>query len=97
MLLSDLLEARVVNESGDVLGRVHDVRARVLGRRRPDGHELRVLGLVIGGQGLRDRLGIDVRRHREPIADRDLIEWERVVAVDRDAGRVVVRDDRRVG
>ena len=91
MLLSDLLEAAVVSESGEMLGRVHDVRARVLKRRRPDGHELRVLGLVVGGSGLRERLGLDVGRRAEPIADRDLIEWERVVTVDRETGRVVVR------
>jgi sporulation protein YlmC with PRC-barrel domain len=93
MFLSDLLQAQVVSENGETLGRVHDVRARVLKRRRPEGHQFRVLGLVVGGRGIRERLGLDVGRRAEPIADRDVIEWERVVAVDREAGRVVVRDE----
>jgi sporulation protein YlmC with PRC-barrel domain len=92
MLLSELLQAQVVSESGEALGRIHDVRARVLKRRRPDGHQLRVLGLVVGGRGVRERLGLDVGTHTEPIADRDLIEWERVVQVDRERGMIVVTD-----
>jgi sporulation protein YlmC with PRC-barrel domain len=91
MLLSDLLEAEVVNEDDERLGRLHDVRVRALRRRSPEGHSLRVVGLVIGGRGIRERLGLDAGRAGEPIADRELIEWERVVSVDGEAGRVVVR------
>jgi sporulation protein YlmC with PRC-barrel domain len=91
MLLSDLLEAEVVDETEESLGHVHDVRVRALQRRTPDGHQLRVIGLVIGGRGIRERLGLDAGREGEPIADRELIEWERVVAVDGERGRVTVR------
>jgi sporulation protein YlmC with PRC-barrel domain len=90
MLLSDLLEAEVVDEGGESLGRVHDVRVRALQRPTPEGHRLRVIGLVIGGRGIRERLGIDTGRTEQPIADRELIEWERVLSVDGEAGRVMV-------
>jgi sporulation protein YlmC with PRC-barrel domain len=91
MLLSDLLEAEVVTEGGESLGRVHDVRVRVLQRRSPEGHTLRVVGLVVGGRGIRERLGLDTGRTEKPIAERDLVEWERVVDVDGERGRVIVR------
>jgi sporulation protein YlmC with PRC-barrel domain len=91
MLLSDLLEAEVVAEGGESLGRVHDVRVRQLQRRTPEGHRLRVVGLVVGARGIRERLGLDAGRGGAPIADRDVIEWERVLAVDGEAGRVTVR------
>jgi hypothetical protein len=79
MRISDLLEARVETEDGESRGHVHDVRG------------LRVLGLVIGGRGIRERLGIDTGRTEGPTVERDFIEWERVVRVDGEAGRVVVR------
>jgi hypothetical protein len=91
MRISDLLEARVETEEGESRGHVHDVRVRWLERRSPDGHGLRVLGLVIGGRGIRERLGIDTGRTEGPTVERDFIEWERVVRVDGEAGRVVVR------
>jgi sporulation protein YlmC with PRC-barrel domain len=91
MRLSDLLEAEVVSEDGDSLGRVHDIRVRQLERRTSEGYRLRVVGLVVGGRGIRQRLGIDTGRTVQPIADRDLIEWERVVEVDGSGGRVTVR------
>jgi sporulation protein YlmC with PRC-barrel domain len=91
MRLSDLLEAEVVTEDGESLGRVHDVRVRQLERRTSDGYRLRVVGLVTGRRGIRERLGIDTGRSERPIADRDLIEWERVLEVDGAAGRVSVR------
>jgi sporulation protein YlmC with PRC-barrel domain len=91
MLLSDLLEAVVVNEAGEKLGRVHDLRVQMLQRPTSEGHRLRVVGLVVGGRGIRERLGLDAGRSGKPIADRDLIEWEHVVAVDGEDGQVTVR------
>jgi sporulation protein YlmC with PRC-barrel domain len=91
MLLSDLLEAEVVAEGGESLGRVHDVRVRQLQRRTPEGLRLRVVGLVVGARGIRERLGLDAGRSGAPIADRNVIEWERVLSVDGEAGRVTVR------
>jgi sporulation protein YlmC with PRC-barrel domain len=93
MRLSDLLEAEVVTEGGDSLGRIHDVRVRRLERRTSEGYRLRVIGLVTGRRGIRERLGIDTGRSERAIAERDLIEWESVVAVDGEAGRIVVRGD----
>jgi sporulation protein YlmC with PRC-barrel domain len=91
MLLSDLLEAEVIRENDEPLGHVHDVRVRALGRRSPEGNQLRVVGLVVGGRGIRARLGLDAGRRGEPIADRELIDWDHVVAVDGERGRVTVR------
>lgn len=92
MVLSDLLGADVVSEDGQGLGRVHDVRARRLSRRTPDGYGLRLIALVIGRGGFRERLGIDSARTAAPTVDRDLIPWERIVSVDGPNGRVVVRE-----
>ena len=77
MLLSDFLEAEVKTKHGESLGRVHDVRVEKLRRRSPEGHRLKVIGLVIGGRG---------------IFDRELIEWDRVIEVDAARGFVLVRN-----
>ena len=95
MRISDLLEARVETEDGEELGRVHDVRVQILQRRTPDGHQMRVLGLVTGGRGVRERLGTDTAATPGPIVERDFVDWEDVVAVDGEAGRVVVRQPTR--
>jgi sporulation protein YlmC with PRC-barrel domain len=91
ILLSQLLEVEVRTEAGEKLGRVHDVRVERLARRNPDGHKLKVVGLVIGGRGIRERLGLDTNRTERAIVDRELVEWGRVVEIDLDARRVVVR------
>jgi hypothetical protein len=91
MRLSDLLEARVETEDGEPLGRVHDVRVRRLERRTSDGYEMRVLGLVTGGRGVRERLGIDTAATPGPTVERDFVDWERVLEVDGERGRIVVR------
>jgi sporulation protein YlmC with PRC-barrel domain len=92
ILLSDLLETEVVDGAGRKLGHVHDVRVEKMQRRTSEGHQLKVVGLVIGGRGLRERFGLDTARTERPIADRELIEWERVVATE--PGRVIVRGSR---
>ena len=89
ILISELLEAEVVDEDGERLGRLHDIRVEQLQRRTPEGHRLKLVGIVIGGRGIRERLGLDTARTAEPIADREVIAWERVVAVE--DGRVRVR------
>lgn len=93
MLVSELLEARIETTEGEDLGHVHDVRVRRLQRRSSEGHELRVIGLVSGSRGIKERVGFDTARHTAPIAGRDVIEWERVVEVDGEGGRVVVRPE----
>jgi len=91
MLVSELLEARIETTEGEKLGHVHDVRVRRLERRSSEGNELRVVGLVTGSRGIRERIGFDTARRAAPIAGRDVIEWERVVEIDGESGRVVVR------
>lgn len=91
MLISDFLEAKVEDEDGRELGRVHDVRVEELLQRTPDGHRLKVVGLVVGRRGIRERLGLDTGRTSKPKVDRDLIPWDHVLEVDVAGGRVRVR------
>jgi sporulation protein YlmC with PRC-barrel domain len=83
MRLSDLLGVRVVTESGESLGRVHDVRAELTAR------SLRITGLVVGGVGVLERLGLGAPRSSVRIRSRDVVDWKEVVRADR--RRVVVR------
>ena len=85
MRLSDLLNAQVTSESGERLGRVHDLRAE----RTP--RTLKVTGLVVGGLGLLERLGIGAPESTARIRTRDVIPWSAVIRADR--RNVVVRDD----
>ena len=88
MRLGELLGREVVTESGERLGRVHDVQGELEEGR------LRVTALVAGTPGILERLGVGVgagkggarqaKRHGHAA-----IVWERVVRVGRD---VVVRD-----
>jgi len=85
MRLTDFLNVRVITESGDKLGRVHDLRAE----RSP--RTLNVTGLVIGKLGLLERLGVGAPESGARIRTQDVIPWSAVVRADR--RRVVVRDD----
>lgn len=82
MRLTELLGLEVRTESGEPLGRVHDVRAEL----GPD--SLSVTGLLVGRAGVLERLGIGAGRRRT----RDVVSWDRVVRADRRG--VVVADDR---
>jgi sporulation protein YlmC with PRC-barrel domain len=87
MRLSELLNRRVVTESGDSLGRIHDVRAELVAGR------LRVTGLAAGELGLLERYGIGTHGSGGPsqakVHGHHVIPWERVVRV---GAEVVVRD-----
>jgi sporulation protein YlmC with PRC-barrel domain len=85
MRLTDFLNVHVITESGDELGRVHDLRAE----RSP--RTLNVTGLVVGKLGLLERLGVGAPESGARIRTRDVIPWSAVVRADR--RRVVVRDD----
>jgi len=85
MRLTDFLNVQVITESGDKLGRVHDLRAE----RSP--RTLNVTGLVIGKLGLLERLGVGAPESGARIRTQDVIPWSAVVRADR--RRVVVRDD----
>ena len=87
MRLSELLNRKVVTESGQGLGRVHDVRGELVGGR------LRLTGLCAGKLGVLERYGVgtqggggpgQVKVHGHPV-----IPWERVVRV---GAEVIVRD-----
>jgi sporulation protein YlmC with PRC-barrel domain len=84
MTLSDILGLKVETESGEKLGHVHDVRGELTSRT------LRVTGLVVGGLGLLERLGLGAPESHDRIRSRDVVPWSRVVRVDRRG--VVVRD-----
>jgi sporulation protein YlmC with PRC-barrel domain len=85
MRLTGFLNVQVITESGDKLGRVHDLRAE----RSP--RTLNVTGLVVGKLGLLERLGVGAPESGARIRTRDVIPWSAVVRADR--RRVVVRDD----
>jgi hypothetical protein len=67
------------------------VRVERMERRTPEGHRLKVVGLVIGGRGIKERLGLDASRTPEAIVDRELVDWERVLALDPKAGCITLR------
>jgi sporulation protein YlmC with PRC-barrel domain len=83
--LSDLLGVQVHTESGDHLGRVHDLRAELTSR------SLQVTGLVVGRLGLLERLGIGAPESGARIRTRDVVPWSAVVRANRRT--IVVRDD----
>ncbi len=87
MRLSELLNREVVSESGQRLGRVHDVRGELAGGR------LRVIGLVAGKRGILERYGVGTHGSGGPAQARvhghPIIAWERVVRV---GSEVVVRE-----
>jgi sporulation protein YlmC with PRC-barrel domain len=84
MRLSDLLGLEVRTESGEDLGRVHDVRAELNPRT------LKLTGLVVGGLGLLERLGIGAPRRGARIGIDDVVPWSAVLRADRRG--VVVKD-----
>jgi sporulation protein YlmC with PRC-barrel domain len=87
MRLSELLSREVVSESGQRLGRVHDVRGELVGGR------LRVTGLIAGKLGILERYGVGTHGSGGPrqakVHGHPVILWERVVRV---GSAVVVRD-----
>jgi hypothetical protein len=86
MLLSDLLGADVVSESGWSHGKVFDVRV-VTGE---DG-AADVVGLVLGGEGLAERLlGDRASRPGEVTYAWPVLRWEDVLRIENTI--IVVRD-----
>jgi sporulation protein YlmC with PRC-barrel domain len=87
MRLSAILGLAVDTESGERLGHVFDVRAK-LGKS-----SLEVTGLVVGQAGLLERLGIGAPQSATRIRTHDVVPWKQVVRVDRRG--VVVKDGTR--
>ena len=88
MRLSELVDRKVVTESGRSLGRAFDVRAS----RR--GSTVEVVGVLVGRRGFFERLGIGPSRGEtkrgHKVWKRDLVPWEAVVRLEKK--RIVVRD-----
>ena len=88
MRLSKLLNRKVVSESGQQLGRVHDVRGELVGGR------LQVTGLIAGELGILERYGVGTHGSGGPgqakVHGHPVIPWERVVRV---GSEVVIRDE----
>ena len=84
MRLSDLLSLEVRTESGEKLGRVHDVRGELTTR------SLKITGLVVGKIGLLERLGLGAPESTDRVRPRDAVPWSAVVRADRRG--VVVKD-----
>ena len=87
MRLSELLRLDVRTESGDKLGRVHDVRAELTTR------SLKITGLVVGRLGLLERLGLGAPEDASRISTHDVVPWSAVVRADRRG--IVVKDGAR--
>jgi sporulation protein YlmC with PRC-barrel domain len=82
--VSALLGLRVATESGDRLGRVHDVRAELTPRT------CKVTGLVVGRVGFLERLGFGAPASDSRLRGHDVVPWSAVIRADRRG--VVVRD-----
>jgi sporulation protein YlmC with PRC-barrel domain len=83
-MVSALLGLRVATESGERLGRVHDVRAELTPRT------LKVTGLVVGRVGLLERLGFGAPGSGSRVRGHNVVPWSAVIRADRRG--VVVRD-----
>ena len=77
--LSSLLQRKVVTESGESLGRCHDLRGELTAST------LRVTGLCVGRRGWLERLGVSGHDAHETVP------WDAVVRID--GKHIVVRDD----
>jgi sporulation protein YlmC with PRC-barrel domain len=87
MRLTDLLNRKIVTESGRVIGHVHDVRAEQRGDR------LLLTGLLVGRRALLEHFGLGIARGTPGTKVRtaaNVVPWEAVVRFER--GTVVVRD-----
>jgi sporulation protein YlmC with PRC-barrel domain len=78
---SDLIGCELRTESGERLGRVHDLRAE-----REDG-EWRLSGLILGRRGLSTRL---IGTGPDPLISGEVVDWEDVRRLQ--DGLVVVTD-----
>ncbi|MFL5907502.1 MAG: hypothetical protein ACJ75Z_07905 [Solirubrobacterales bacterium] len=79
--LSELLRSRLVTSSGADLGRIWEVRAQRQ-TEVPDEHvneAWRVVGLLIGRAGLRERIGVSFEE--EPVPGPSFVPWQAVQGI----------------
>ena len=80
---TDLMGCEVRTEGGEKLGRVHDLRAHL-----SEGGGWLLMGIVVGGGGLRERFAGGAS---EPVrAGGNVIPWEAITRLE--SGLVTVRD-----
>jgi sporulation protein YlmC with PRC-barrel domain len=84
MRVGDLLGVKVRTESGKELGSVHDVRGEL------SSTSLRITGLVVGGLGVLERLGIGAPESKGRVRVHDMVPWSAVLRADRRG--IVVKD-----
>jgi sporulation protein YlmC with PRC-barrel domain len=84
MRLSDLLNLDVRTESGEPLGRAHDLRAKLTSR------SLKVTGMCVGKLSALERLGVSSPEAGGRIHVHDVVPWSAVLRADRRG--IVVRD-----
>ena len=82
--LSDVLGLPVRSESGQRLGRVHDLRVELTPR------SMRVTGLVVGWLGAFERIGLDAPRSLRRVSTHTVVPWSAVVRASRRG--IVVRE-----
>ena len=92
MRISELLHCTVVTESGQRLGHVFDVRVvrRAGSSAERADQQWRVVGVVVGRRGLRERLGFVPTATSAPTVRRDLIGWDEIVRLESD--RLIARE-----
>jgi sporulation protein YlmC with PRC-barrel domain len=78
---SDLIGCAVRTESGERLGRVHDIRARSVGG------EWQLEGLIVGRGGMISRM---TGSSSDPLVRGDIVPWSQITRLDE--GLVSVRD-----
>jgi sporulation protein YlmC with PRC-barrel domain len=92
MRFSDLIGLEVKTESGEELGRVHDIRVQRDPRSSSEhaGQRWEVRGLVIGRRGLVERFGFPGASSPEPVGAKEVVPWRAIVRIRE--GTVVVGD-----
>jgi sporulation protein YlmC with PRC-barrel domain len=100
MRLSDLLGSAVKDEAGELIGRVHEVRAIQNGHIQDAfGAALTIDGLIVGKGSMGTRLGLDRPDTGAPAALRIIFErlkgrrlyvpWDCIIAIEQE--RIIVR------
>jgi sporulation protein YlmC with PRC-barrel domain len=83
---SDLTGCVVRTESGQKLGRVHDLRLQV-GRDET----YRLAGVVIGRGGMLQRLGVTSAPRPDPVVGGKVVPWHAITRLEE--GSITVRDE----